>query len=1321
MSTEISFDKAKKDILKDIQNGVDWSPKGSIDAPVRELVAFINNLPDYVTTSSCSGRISCFRDNNRTKGIEWLLVKHRTITLSEIYDSVHEKQTIESTSDIGSTNTTAIPLVMLKCEPFILHVQCRSVASAQQLHRLGMGCGYRESGIGLGQKKTMVAIRTSAFSMELPVAIGHSFMLDQAALSVIVSECNRKLLANFSRIDRLLQNLKEEYIWPIFVCEPLLGPLPGGHVASEQLQYREQAFYGHSSVLIQPPARESKTAKGGKGGPSSAALVTVGGSGSTGRSVRPHSMNLSSEQTSPSVTRELTVSNVNGTVHSASLTCPVLVREVAAAPHVFVLDPLPRSLKREDAAAAGGVSSEHRKEVLAERRFQMILVSGGRKSPVSALPAVSGAFLFDSSSSSASFAPSDDSSLSPGGLHSREVFVTEEGDVPAARWGHSLVAYDSCRWILAGGRDGGRVFADAYVLEVVPTAHAGAGVLDQVADAASSRVFATLHWTRLQAALPTPRFFHAMCNTQKSSAALLLCGGLDEAALRGDPSPSPSDGEMYVLTLPSFATDSSCMYDEVDDVRVDTHVLAAKLRWNTLTVDGEITPGYCNRFGHTLTYIGANSIAVIGGSTFDVDFESDNVNATNTIEVWDISTVDPAAAESSLTGSSWSKFSSEEVHCSFTVSLRYICVDSSNAEFGLASLELGLGGTRSHHQALFQEDINCSSRTIDSRLIVTGGGVDCPALFGSHFSPSLCLRVTSRFLSDAKLKCPSASRNSSNVEMNDNKVGAVFEKKATCLVMLVPKSRVRGIKVFLEANKWLDKSTRISPVVDSTNKCVTQMRCSLPFGQDIVETELNMLDSFAHDDMMAVPVAVDFFDLFSNSTSLISKDDYSALYALLVLPIPEATGTASQRKKKSKMKQGAGGGISEPAGEMKSQPLDVSDELRVMSILFSEQDCNLNKATIASFGMTGEFNAVSSPQQSKRKSDQERINPKINKTNVSAQQVQKKELLSAANCEKKESCLVLLVPKSRVRGVKVYLETNKWLHKGTRISPAVHTGGGDAVVHLNSSLAAGEAEVRSEMVKLSSVSSVYPDDVVKDVMAVPITSSFYEMFAISTFGGVVATGSVASLISRKHFSELYALLVLPIPETTDTASERKKKSKLKKGELEARGPLDEGDTDFPRLVSMVFAQQSCSVNKAKAASGHVKAVEYFQSFIPEADRSILVKDIPSKFEIVGDVVMVPEGCLENQLWDSVINESFWAGLLSCFNHDDAASSKKFTRIARKARIDPGLKRESRVRLLYPAETHSNDTKQESAGPDGVGWTEVTENGITFGFDITKVM
>ena len=46
----------------------DLSPKGSVDAPIRDLIDELNALAGLVTTSSCSGRISVFLEGRRAGG-----------------------------------------------------------------------------------------------------------------------------------------------------------------------------------------------------------------------------------------------------------------------------------------------------------------------------------------------------------------------------------------------------------------------------------------------------------------------------------------------------------------------------------------------------------------------------------------------------------------------------------------------------------------------------------------------------------------------------------------------------------------------------------------------------------------------------------------------------------------------------------------------------------------------------------------------------------------------------------------------------------------------------------------------------------------------------------------------------------------------------------------------------------------------------------------------------------------------------------------------------------------------------------------------------
>ena len=83
----------------------DLSPKGSVDAGIRELVDEINELDTLVTTSSCAGRIavylegrkqnsarSAFEQDEREAGIaaaggkgggQWLFVSHDPLELEE--------------------------------------------------------------------------------------------------------------------------------------------------------------------------------------------------------------------------------------------------------------------------------------------------------------------------------------------------------------------------------------------------------------------------------------------------------------------------------------------------------------------------------------------------------------------------------------------------------------------------------------------------------------------------------------------------------------------------------------------------------------------------------------------------------------------------------------------------------------------------------------------------------------------------------------------------------------------------------------------------------------------------------------------------------------------------------------------------------------------------------------------------------------------------------------------------------------------------------------------------------------------------------------
>eukprot|EP00795_Rhopilema_esculentum_P010707 gene10707-19483_t len=146
-------------------SGIDNSKKGSIDQPIIDLVSFINNLNDFFTTSSCSGRIAVISEGDaRKKGCNWLYMSHATSSQSDIVKAVKDS--------IDSATAT------FKYEAFVLHVQCKTLDKAQKM-----------------------AVR-STHAMEVPLVLKGKLMVSEEYIANIVEICNEKLEENFKRIDR---------------------------------------------------------------------------------------------------------------------------------------------------------------------------------------------------------------------------------------------------------------------------------------------------------------------------------------------------------------------------------------------------------------------------------------------------------------------------------------------------------------------------------------------------------------------------------------------------------------------------------------------------------------------------------------------------------------------------------------------------------------------------------------------------------------------------------------------------------------------------------------------------------------------------------------------------------------------------------------------------------------------------------------------------------------------------------------------------------------------------------------------------------------
>lgn len=126
----------------------DRSKKGSLDAPIRDLVRLLNASPNAFTTSSCSGRVALFAEpparapgEKKGKGGEWVHVSHECADADAVWEALQKYLT----AGAGGTQAPRQPLTF-RFDPFILAAECRSLSDAQGLVRVARECGFGSQG-----------------------------------------------------------------------------------------------------------------------------------------------------------------------------------------------------------------------------------------------------------------------------------------------------------------------------------------------------------------------------------------------------------------------------------------------------------------------------------------------------------------------------------------------------------------------------------------------------------------------------------------------------------------------------------------------------------------------------------------------------------------------------------------------------------------------------------------------------------------------------------------------------------------------------------------------------------------------------------------------------------------------------------------------------------------------------------------------------------------------------------------------------------------------------------------------------------------------
>ncbi|BBN02828.1 tRNA wybutosine-synthesizing protein 3 [Marchantia polymorpha subsp. ruderalis] len=203
------FELRKQAVLRGLASDeVDKSRKGGVDAPIADLIRRINSHPEFYTTSSCSGRVSLFLDQpcaaplgddvpdsskeKVKKGGDWIFVSHEAAAEDDVVNAVNQRYAAHQKG-----------LLVFRFEPFILALECSSLAASQQLVTCAMASGFRESGITSAGKRFILAVRCS-IRMEVPIADEGELLVTEEYLRYLTRLANKKMVLNQQRIDRFL-------------------------------------------------------------------------------------------------------------------------------------------------------------------------------------------------------------------------------------------------------------------------------------------------------------------------------------------------------------------------------------------------------------------------------------------------------------------------------------------------------------------------------------------------------------------------------------------------------------------------------------------------------------------------------------------------------------------------------------------------------------------------------------------------------------------------------------------------------------------------------------------------------------------------------------------------------------------------------------------------------------------------------------------------------------------------------------------------------------------------------------------------------------
>jgi len=179
------------------------------DDEIVTILARINSLEGFFTTSSCSGRIVliCLPQIGAKREAEFIGKWHRPVGKEEV---------------LGALKGSKSDEIWLLAQSPILHVSCRGLENAKALLQIAMESGFKYSGIKAISKsddKVMVEIMSTE-RMDVPLGKDGVIFCSEQYIEFIVSKADFMLERGKAKLKRLYYGL--EGIGGAFICKKKL-------------------------------------------------------------------------------------------------------------------------------------------------------------------------------------------------------------------------------------------------------------------------------------------------------------------------------------------------------------------------------------------------------------------------------------------------------------------------------------------------------------------------------------------------------------------------------------------------------------------------------------------------------------------------------------------------------------------------------------------------------------------------------------------------------------------------------------------------------------------------------------------------------------------------------------------------------------------------------------------------------------------------------------------------------------------------------------------------------------------------------------------